>query len=111
MIYAILPDLSNTEALLNNLDEADFNLNDISVIFKDVNLRNKVAKDLGPLKGVALKILERSLVKLGLSKENAAICNEAVTNGKVLVVMKVDDKYSSAAIESFQDHSAQLIKG
>jgi hypothetical protein len=111
MIWAILPDISKTESLLNNLSEADFDLNDISVINRDVELRNKIAKDVGLLKGVAFKNLENSLIKLGLSKEGTGSCLEAVANGKVLVVMKIKDEYLSAAVEMFQDVSAQIIKG
>lgn len=111
MIWAILPDASNTETLLNNLSEAEFDLNEVSVVMQDMGLRNAIAGDLGPLKGVELKKLEKTLIKLGLSDEGAASCNEAVIDGKVLVVMHVDDKYRPAALEMFQDHSAQLIKG
>jgi hypothetical protein len=111
MIWAILPDVSKTESLLNNLSEADFNLDDISVMIQDINLRNRIAKDLGPLRGVELKDLENTLTGFGLSQETAVSCNQAVLNGKVLVVMKIEEKYRSAAVEMFQDHSAQLIKG
>lgn len=111
MIWAILPDASSTEILLNNLSEADFDLNEISVVMRDSSQRDKIAKDLGPLKGVELKKLEKTLIKLGLSKEGADICNEAIANGKVLVVMNVVDEYLPGAVEMFKDHSAQLIKG
>ena len=111
MIWAILPDGSKTESLLNNLYEADFNLNDVSVIIQDIILRNKIAKDLGPLKGVGLNDLEKTLVKLGLTKEGAVGCHQAVVDGKVLVVMSVDEKIAPAALDMFQDYPAQLIKG
>jgi hypothetical protein len=111
MIWAILPDISNTESLLNNLYEAEFDLNQLSVVMRDVDQRNKIAKDLGPLKGIEMDKLEKTLIKLGLSNEGAGSCNAAVINGKVLVVMNVDEKYRSIAVEMFQDHSAQMIKG
>jgi hypothetical protein len=111
MIWAILPDASRTETLLNNLSEADFNLDEISVIMQDLSQRNAIAKDLGPLKGVDLKKLEKALIKLGLSKEGIADCKKAIINGKVLVVMNVPDEYLPAALEMFQDHSAEMIKG
>ena len=111
MIWAILPDVSKTESLLNNLSEADFNLDDISVMIQDIILRNRIAKDLGPLRGVELKDLEKTLTSFGLSKETALSCNQAIVSGRVLVVMNVDEKYRPAAVEMFQDHSAQMIKG
>jgi hypothetical protein len=111
MIWAILPDVSSTETLLNNLSEADFNLDEISVMMQDISQRNAIAKDLGPLKGVDSKKLEKALIKLGLSKEGIAGCREAIIKGKVLVVMNVADEFRPAALEMFQDHSAQIIKG
>jgi hypothetical protein len=109
MIWAILPDASSTEILLNNLSEADFDLNEISVVMSDVTQRDKIAKDLGPLKGVGLKKLEKELINLGMSKEGTGTCLEAIASGKVLVVMNVVDEYLPAAVEMFKDHSAQLI--
>jgi hypothetical protein len=111
MIWAVLPDTSNTESLLNNLYEAEFNLDDVSVMIQDINLRNKIAKDLGPLRGIELKKLEKTLIHLGLSKEGAASCYDAVIHGKVLVVMNIKPELLSTAIEMFQDHSALLLKG
>lgn len=111
MIWAILPDTSSTETLLNNLSEADFDLNEISVMMQDMSQRNTIFKDLGPLQGVELNKIEKALIKLGLSKEGAGSCKEAIIGGKVLVVMNVVEKFHPAAIEMFQDHSAQLIKG
>ncbi len=111
MIVAILPDASRTEILLNNLYEAEFDLADISVIMKDVKQRNAIAKDLGPLKGVALPKISRALIKAGASPKSAEDCYQAILNGKVLVVMNVAEQYRRAAEEMFQDHSAQLVKG
>lgn len=111
MIWAILPDASSTEILLNNLSEADFDLNEISVVMRDSSQRDKIAKDLGPLKGVGLKKLENELINLGMSKEGTGICQEAISRGKVLVVMNVVYEYLPAAVEMFKDHSAQMIKG
>jgi hypothetical protein len=111
MILAILQNISTTETLLNNLSEAEFNLDDISVMTNDVNQRNAIAKDVGPLKGIEVNKVIESLVKLKVSKKNAEICHEAIIKGKILVVMNIASEYSQAAEEMFQDHSAQLIKG
>jgi hypothetical protein len=111
MIWAILPDVSSTETLLNNLSEADFDLDEVSVIMQDNAQRDVVAKDIGPLQGVELKTLAKSLIKLGLSEQGAESCRAAVINGQVLVVMDVPAEYLPAATEMFEDHSARLIKG
>jgi propanediol dehydratase small subunit len=111
MIVAILPDASRTEILLNNLSEAEFDLDDVSVIMEDVKQRTAIAKDTGPLKRVGLPKIPQALRKAGVSSESAERCYQSVLNGKVLVVMNVAEPYRGAAEEMFQDHSAQLIKG
>jgi hypothetical protein len=110
MILAILPDTSSIESLLNNLSEADFDLNDVSVVLKDTSVRNKIAQDIGPLQGVGPAHVEDALQKAGVTRENAKKCHDAVVNGKVLVAMKVDPKYSQAAREMFTDHSAEIVE-
>jgi hypothetical protein len=111
MILAILQDASTAEILLNNLSEADFNLEDVSVLMADANLRNAIANDAGPLQGLEFGNAVEGLTSLGVSKENAVLCREAMDKGQVLVVMDVADEFSQIAEEMFQDHSAQLIKG
>ncbi len=110
MILAILPDTSKTESLLNNLSEADFDLNDVSIILQDAGLRNKIAQDVGPLQGIEPAHVTDALRKAGVTREHAKKCHDALINGKVLVAMKVDPKYSQAAREMFEDHSAEIIK-
>lgn len=110
MILAILPDTSKTESLLNSLSEADFDLNDVSVLMQDIALRNKIAKDVGPLRGTQPGKLAEAVQKQGISADGARRCTDALTNGKIIVAMKVDDKYRKSAEEMFTDHSAELIK-
>ncbi len=108
---AILVNASNIDTLLNNLSEADFDLESISVLMNDTDQRNNIAKDTGPLKGVGPKNIIEALTKAGVPKKSAEDCHQAVAKGKVLLVMNVADEYSQAAEEIFQDHSAQLVKG
>ncbi len=110
MIIAILPDASTTEILLNNLSEADFNLNDVSVIMQDQALRNKITQDVGPLKGTGPDQLGASLKKAGASSAASKKASDAVAHGKVLVAMTVDPKYEQAAHQMFQDMSAQFLE-
>ena len=111
MILAILDDKFSVETLLNNLSEADFNLDDVSIVMSDVEQANAFEQTKGPLKGIKPERVDEALVNMGVSKKRAKACQDAVTNGSILVVMKVADEYSQAAEEMFQDHSAQLIKG
>ena len=111
MILAILKNTSSVETLLNNLSEADFDLADVSIVMNDMKKANAFRQNKGPLNGIKPEGVEEALVKLGISKREAKTCQDAITSGSVLVVMKVADEYSQAAEEMFQDHSAQLIKG
>ena len=109
MIIAILPNSSAAESLLNNLSEADFDLQHVSVIMKNTGLRDKIAKDTGPLVHAAPAELGAGLRALGTADEDARRAQEAVDNDKVVVAMDVDPKYEAAAREMFQDLSAQLL--
>ncbi len=109
MIIAILPNSSAAESLLNNLSEADFDLQYVSVIMKNTGLRDKIAKDTGPLVHAAPAELGAGLRALGTADEAARRAQDAVDNDKVVVAMDVDPKYEAAAREMFQDVSAQLL--
>ena len=109
MILAILADASKIETLLNNLSEADFDLDDVSVIMQDVTTRNKIAHDAGPLRHASVAQLPASLKKAGVGSDIAARGSDAVTKGKVLVAMKVDPKYEQSARQMFQDMAAEFL--
>jgi hypothetical protein len=109
MIVAILPNASTAEQLLNNLSEAEFDLKNVSVLMQDTAMRNKIAKDTGPLKGVAPAQASASLKAAGVSADAAQKCQEAIKNAKVVVAMKVDPKYEPAAREMFKDIAAQVL--
>ncbi len=110
MILAILPDTSKTESLLNNLSEADFNLDDVSVMMQDIALRDRIAQDTGPLKGVLPTKLAPAWKKAGASKDVAQKCSDAISQGKILVAMNVDPKYQPAALQMFKDMSAEILQ-
>ncbi len=110
LIVGIIPDASTAEILLNNLSEADFNLADVSLIMSDQKLRNKIAKDKGPLKGVSSDQLSARLVQAGLSAQDAQAYQNAVAQGKVLAAMKAAPDVAEAAKEMFADQSGESIK-
>lgn len=111
MILGILDDTFSVETLLNNLSEADFDLDNVSVVMHDVEQAKAFKINAGPLSGVKPERVSDALIKLGVSEEGAKTCQDAVTSGSILLVMNVAEEYSQAAEEIFQDHSAQLIKG
>ena len=110
MILAILPNTDDAESLLNNLSEADFDLNDVSVIMQNVALRNKIAADIGPLQGVLPSQFTSSLKKAGIAQDVAQRCDDAVKQGRVLIAMKVDSKYQAAARKMFEVASAEIVQ-
>ncbi len=110
MIIAIIPKSSSVETLLNNLSEADFSLSDVSVVLKNQKLRDQIADDAGPLKGVTFANLTASLVQHGLSKQDAQQYANAVAHGQALVAMNVAPESQQAAVEMFNDYSPQLLK-
>lgn len=110
MVIGIIPNSSTTESLLNNLDEADFKLKNVSVIMQDVNARNTIAKDTGPFKGITLNTLPNKLTQIGLSKQDAQPYLDAVTNDKVLVAMLAPKGSQAAAAEMFKDANGELIR-
>lgn len=110
MIIGIIPDASTAEILLNNLSEADFNLADVSLIMRDQKLRDKIAKDTGPLKGVHYNQISARLVKAGLSAQDAQAYQDAVSQGKVLAAMTTTPDVTASAKEMFSDQSGESIQ-
>ena len=110
MIVGIILDPSTAEILLNNLSEADFNLADVSLIMRDQKLRDKIAKDTGPLKGVRYEQISARLIQAGLSAQDAQAYQNAVAQGKVLAAMKTSPDLMEAAREMFTDQSGDSIK-
>ncbi len=110
LIVGIIPDASTAEILLNNLSEADFNLDDVSLIMRDQELHDKIAKDTGPLKGIRHDQVSARLAQAGLSTQEAQAYQNAVEQGKVLAVMKTAPEAVEAAKEMFADQDGESIK-
>jgi hypothetical protein len=110
MLIGILPDASSAETLLNNLSEAEFDLNAVSIIMQDVKLRDKIAKDVGPFKGIHPNKISAQLLKAGLNQTQVEFCVDALAKSKALAAMKVSPDLVSTAKEMFEDQSAQIIK-
>lgn len=110
LIIGIIADASTAEILLNNLSEADFNLDDVSLVMRDQKLRDRITKDTGPLKGFHFDQVAGRLTKAGLSAQDAQTYQTAVAQGKVLAAMKAAPEIVEAAKEMFADQSAQSIQ-
>ena len=110
MVIGILATSSSAETLLNNLAEADFKRNTISVIIKDQKIRDAIASDTGPFKGLALGDLAKKLVQVGLPSQDVQTCGNAVAQGKVLIAIATPSGSENAAVEMFKDSSAEFIR-
>ncbi len=110
MIIGIFPDTSTTETTMNNLAEAEFDLSAVSVIMKDLKLRDIIAQPAGPLKGATASTLYDLLVEAGLPPEKAGRCRDLVNQGKVLIAMDVPEDSRKAAKEMLQDLAAEVIE-
>jgi hypothetical protein len=109
LLVGLLPNASRAETLLNNLSEAEFDLNTVSVVMLDVEMRDKIAKDAGPFKGVNPNKVKDTLLKSGLAEAQAGMCAEALTQSKVLVAMDVPATLISTAREMFEDEDGEVV--
>jgi hypothetical protein len=110
MVIGIIPKSSSVETLLNNLKEADFDLEDVSVVMLDLKLRDTIARDRGPFKGVHAAQLVERLAKLGMSPQEAKTYGDALTQGGVFVAIKVAKESEQAAKEMLQDYTPQNLR-
>lgn len=110
MIIGIIPKSSSLQTLLNNLKEADFDLNDVSIIMLDLKLRDAVARDRGPFKGVHAPQLAERLSKSGMSPQEAKVYVDALAQGGVFVAIKVAKESEQAAKEMLEDYAPQNLR-
>lgn len=110
MVIGIIQDSSTTEGFLNNLSEADFKLRNVSVIMSDPKLRDAIAKDTGPFRGITLNTLPTKLGKIGIPATDTQPYVDAVTNGRVFVVVQTPKSSAQAAAEMFNDVKAELVR-
>ncbi len=110
MVIGIVPNSSRAESLLNNLSEADFDLNRVSVIMRDTKTRNAIAKDAGPLKGVSVSALPDQLSRLGLTAPDVKTITDAVSKDQALIAIDCSPRAEPTAAEMLKDASANFVK-
>jgi hypothetical protein len=111
MIIGLLPNVVTTETFLNNLAEAEFNLQDVSVIQRDMKSPAAGGAADGPLKGTPIAELADRLAQAGVAPPDAQLYVEAIERGRVLVAIAVPKSIEAVAREMLQDHEAQSIRG
>jgi hypothetical protein len=111
MIIGLLPDVITTETFLNNLAEAEFNLQTVSVIRRDMESHAAGGAEAGPLQDTTLAELADRLTLAGLAPLEAQFYVKAIQQGAVFVAMAVPKSIEAVAREMLQDHEAQSIRG
>ncbi len=110
MFIALIANSLSAETLLNNLSEADFNLDDVSIVMQNHKEQLALLKEGGPLKGARLWGLVYRLKRAGYSQTDIDLCTNNLKAGKVLVAMEVTTDLEAAAKEMFLDQQAQMIE-
>ncbi len=110
ILIALLRNASTAETLLNNLAEVEFDLADVSIVMRDLTMRDALTGDAGPLKGVRPDDLIDRLTTIGLSPDQAQTCGEAVARGGALVALTCSAQMRPVVVEMLKDHAAQIIE-
>lgn len=101
------------EVALNNLDEADFNLKDISVVMKDEKASRLVSDDVGPLKGVTKDTIKKKLKILGVSSDDINTYMIHIQNNEVLIAIEVTEDLvdnAKAMLEDYKPVNVLVVK-
>lgn len=109
IVIGILPDSNTVQTALDNLAEADFDENDISIVMKDKKKASTIAKDAGPLEGSSIENIDRKLKDLGMSVNEISAYYEALEKGKVLIAIRTENDTIGAAEEMLKDYNIQQM--
>ncbi len=107
MIIGIIATTDQASSLLDNLSEADFD--EVSVIMKDEQVRNTIAEDAGPLKGITINSVANFLAKYDAKKPEIKNLTQALENGQILIAVQTDINSQESAKQMLQTYTAQNI--
>ncbi len=111
MIIGIFTQVDDAEICLNNLAEADFQSNNISVVMKDPEEAKKISYTSGEFTGLSTDELIDRLIKLGLSKKNAKRYKDTLEDGGVFIAVATANSDQEKAVEEIlKDQDGKLIK-
>lgn len=102
-IFSDVP-ADNIETLLNNLEEADFDSHNISVIMQDEKNARAIAEDTGPLKGVTGETLAEKLHALGVTDIDSKIYQQQINNNRALIALAIPRTFIVAAKQMIEDY-------
>lgn len=110
LVFGIIPDINSIDTLLNNLNEAEFNIKDTSVMLTDNKKARAIHGDNGPMKDIASDGLQDKLKSLGISMQDSAEYVTELSHGKAFVAMKIPKETADTACEMLKDYNVELLK-
>jgi uncharacterized protein YajQ (UPF0234 family) len=111
MIIGIFTQVDDAEICLNNLAEADFQPQNISVVMKDPEEVEKISDTSGELNKLSVDELIDRLIKLGLPKKNAKRFKDMIEAGGVFISVSTANANEEKAVkEILKDQNGKLIK-
>src|ERR1700752_97001 len=99
MIIGIFTQVDDAEICLNNLVEADFQSNNISVVMKTPEEAKKISDTSGEFTGSSVDELVDRLTKLGLPKKNAKRYKDIIEAGGVFIAVSTENKGEGEAVK------------
>ena len=110
MVLGLFQNVIDAEIALNNLSEADFNSQDISVIMEDIQAVKRIADVSGALTGTLDQNETQRLQKLGFTQGEVDNFQASLKVGGVIISIKAGPDSDKAAQEILADQKAQNIK-
>jgi len=108
MVIGLLRNPSDASACLDNLYEAEFRPEDISLVMKTSEAVEEIADVSGPLNKLPVDELPARLAGLGLAPAAAALYRLGVEKGGVFIAITSADG-EEAAEEMLHDHRAEAV--
>lgn len=109
IILGIIPSLNNAESLINNLVEADYSEDNISLVSQDTETARKIIDDSGPLEGSDMDNISQYLSGFGLPQDEIDVYRQALASGKSLISLSCPPPSAGAAVEIFNDYDCEAV--
>ena len=111
LVIGLFPSAASAAQCLDNLAEADFSANDISLVMKTKSAVEEISDARGRLTGLQIADLARKLTELGRSAIDVQSYVQGVRDGGVFIAIDTsDDDVAAAAEEMLQDGNARHIR-
>ena len=111
LVIGLFPSAADAAQCLDNLAEADFSSDDISLVMQTRAAVEEISDARGRLTGLSVADLARTLAELGRSALDVQSYVQGVRDGGVFIAIdKSDDDVAAVAEEMLQDGNARIIR-